>query len=345
LEAEPTVLDGHARARFHRLRVREVVAETDDAVTVALDIPPEIAGRFAYRAGQFVNVRVVLDGEPLVRSYSMSSTPGIDEDLRITVKRVPGGVVSNRLVDTVRPAGELEVTPPSGLFVLDDPGHDVVAIAAGSGITPVFSLLRTVLLLGTGRVALLYANRDRSSTIFAGALDLLAAEHPGRFRLVHHLDVDAGLVSPGRVTAFAAPSGEAQVFVCGPDAFMAIVLEGLRSGGVADARIHLERFTPLETVVAPTAAVEAEVTIRLGGRAVTVPHRPGTTLLQTARSGGLRAPSSCEGGTCATCMARVTAGKARMRSNDALTDDEVAEGWVLTCQAEPVTPTITVEYE
>lgn len=358
------VLDGRARARFRLVRVVGVLRETADAATFVLDVPTTERAAFRYRAGQFVNVRVEVGGEPHVRSYSMSSAPGLEDRLHITVKRVPGGVVSNHMVDHLRPGDGLAVTPPSGTFTHDDPARDLVGIAAGSGVTPVMSLVRTALASGTGRVALLYANRDRASTIFAGALDRLAALHPHRFRLEHHLDVERGFVSAGEVAAFAGPPGAAECFVCGPDPFMAIASEGLRLAGVPVERIHLERFTPGEVgepgapaATGPTGTgtetgagsggggEAAEVTIRLGGRTATVRHRPGTTLLQTARFAGLRAPSSCESGSCATCMARVTSGEARMRTNEALTDDEVAGGWVLTCQAEPVTPAITVEYE
>jgi 3-ketosteroid 9alpha-monooxygenase subunit B len=345
------MLDGRARARFHPVRVQSVVDETADARTFVLAVPPGLESSFAYRAGQFVTVRVEIDDEAHLRAYSMSSTPGIDRDLRITVKRVPGGRVSNWLADNVRASDTLEVTPPAGSFVVPADAGDLVAYAAGSGITPVVSILAAELAEGDRRMSLLYGNRDRASTIFAWQLDQLAERHSSRLRVVHHFDVDAGFVTRAAVAAFvrSAAGTDHHHFVCGPDGFMATVEAALKENGVDSARVHVERFTPaapigrgLET---GPEATEREITIRLGGRKVTVSHRPGTTVLQSARFAGLGVPSSCETGSCATCMARVLQGEARMRNNEALTQDEVADGWVLTCQAEPVTPSLSVIYE
>jgi 3-ketosteroid 9alpha-monooxygenase subunit B len=344
------VLDGRARSRFHELLVADVVPETVDASTFVLDVPDAQAATFAYRPGQFVNVRVQVDGEPYLRSYSMSSAPALDAGLRITVKRVPGGVVSNWLNDNLRPGDRLEVTPPSGGFVVSPQAGDLVAYAAGSGITPVLSIVAAELAGSDRQVSLLYANGDPASTIFAGRIEELMTRYRRRFPVVWHFDVDGGFVSPTTVAQVARRSLGAEHFVCGPEGFMATVLAALDDAGVDPARVHVERFTPADGAedvgAAPVGAGPApEVTVVLGGKRVTVPHRSGTTILQSARFADLRAPSSCESGTCATCMARVVDGEARMRRNEALTPDEVAEGWVLTCQAEPVSPSITVVYE
>lgn len=345
------VFDAVTRTRFVPLTVTDVVPETVDAVTVALDVPAGLAELFAYRAGQFVTVRVVVGGVPEVRSYSMSSVPGVDRHLRITVKRVAGGVVSTWLSDRLFPGDRLDVAPPAGGFVVDDVHRDVVAFAAGSGITPVFSIVRSVLGGGTGRVSLLYANRDARSVIFGGALDRLAAHHADRFELVHHLDTERGVVTAGQVAELARArdrARDAEAYVCGPPGFIGLVESALVGAGVEATRVHVERFTPAVSDVPAEAAgagPACELTIRLGARTATVAHRPGTTLLQAARSADLRAPSSCETGSCATCMARITDGEARMRNNEVLTADEVADGWVLTCQAEPTTDSLTVVYE
>jgi 3-ketosteroid 9alpha-monooxygenase subunit B len=336
---------------FHRLRVRRVVPETAEARSYVLDVPPELRDAFAYRAGQFCTFRVPVDGRHLLRSYSMSSAPGVDDELQVTVKRVPGGAVSNRLVDTLRPGDEVEVTCPAGVFCLPPGDRDLVAYGAGSGITPVFSLVKAAL-AGTGRrVRLLYANRDRASVIFAAELAALAARHPGRLDVVHRLDVEDGYVDAAAVEDLLAGTtpGDADHFVCGPAPFMDVVEAALLSLGVDPGRIHVERFTPGEAPVpdvaaAAGAAAATVVTIELAGRTGTTEHHPGTTLLQTARQLGMAPPSSCESGSCATCMARLVDGAADMFVNDALTDDEVAEGWVLTCQSVPTTPTVHVVY-
>lgn len=332
---------------FHELKVQAVIRETDESVSIVLAVPPRLREVFDYRAGQFVTLRVPVDGEAHLRSYSMSSAPGVDRDLQVTVKRVAGGVVSNRLVDRLRCDDVLDVWPPGGSFVLDESESDgdVVAFAAGSGITPVFSLLKHVLATTDRRFSLLYANRDRSSTIFADALDLLAAEHPGRLQLEYHFDEEKGFVDGATVSAFTGQRLGAEFLVCGPTPFMDAVEGTLMWSGVPRQRLHLERFTPADQEPSPGRTDGIEVTISLEGRTVTASHRHRATILQTARSAGLQAPSSCETGTCATCMALVSEGRVEMRHNGALTSDEVAAGWVLTCQAVPVTPSVKVVYQ
>src|SRR5207237_759487 len=198
-----------------------------------------------------------------------SSSPDVDDGFQGTVKRVAGGVVSNWMIDSLRPGDVIDTTCPAGVFCLGAEDTDVVAFAGGSGITPVFSIVKTALATTSRRVHLLYANRDRDSIIFGDELDRLAKQHPDRLDIVHHLDVEVD---------------------------------------AAD-------------------------------------QHPGTTILQTARQMGMSAPSSCESGSCATCMARLVEGQVEMFVNNALTEDEVAEGWVLTCQSVPTTPTVHVVYE
>ncbi|XVQ09405.1 2Fe-2S iron-sulfur cluster-binding protein [Spirillospora sp. CA-255316] len=335
------------RHRYHPLRVRRVVRETSEARSIVFEVPPELDGAFTYEAGQFVTIRVVREGRTHLRGYSMSSSPEVDGELRVTVKRVPGGLVSNWLNDAVREGDVLDVARPGGAFVLDQGEHDIVAFAAGSGITPVFSILKTALATTGRRARLLYANRNREAAIFGDELDALAGRHPGRFAVEHHEDLVSGFVDRDTVARYAAGTagaGDAAFYICGPDGFMDVAETGLRELGVGQDRIRIERFTPAEQP-ATGPADGIEVTVKLGGRTATVAHRHNATLLQTARSAGLQAPSSCEAGTCATCMARVVQGRAVMRNNEALTPDEVDEGWVLTCQAVPMSPVVEVVYE
>ena len=277
---------------------------------------------------------------------------GTGEDLRITVKRDRDGVVSNWLNDTALPGNEIHALPPEGRFVLKDTDRDVIAFAGGSGITPVFSLLRSALISSTRNTRLFYANRDRDSVIFDEALASLNDSHSGRFVLHHHLDAERGFVTPAHVDAFVAGAEDtdaADYYICGPGPFMEIVQTALRAAGVPSDRVHLEHFEVAEMPVDPSAAggdtVTEEVTIELQKRTITVPYSRGDTLLQTARMAGLQAPSSCEVGSCGTCMARLTQGSARMINNDALEDDEVHDGWVLTCQSLPTSRTVRVVYE
>ncbi len=337
---------------FMPLRVKRVVRETRDAISIVFDVPEAAARCFGYRAGQFLTLLVCIDGQQYRRCYSMSSAPEAAEDLRITVKRDREGVVSNWLNDTAAPGGEIYALPPQGRFVLRDSDRDLVAFAGGSGITPVFSLLRSALISGDRATRLFYANRDLESAIFNEALASLEDRHGRRLVLHRHFDDDAGVVTPAHIEAFVAHTQNADAadyYICGPRPFMDIVQSTLGSAGVPGDRVHLEHFELAEIPAdLPTATGEVlteEVTIELDGRKTTVAYSRGDTLLQTARMAGLRAPSSCEVGSCGTCMARITQGSARMLNNDALEDDEVDDGWVLTCQALPTSREVRVVYE
>jgi ferredoxin-NADP reductase len=330
--------------------VAEVVAETADARTLVLAVPEELAETFAYQPGQFCNLRVDIDGESHIRCYSMSSAPALDEVLAVTVKRVPGGVVSNWLVDHLEAGDLVDVSPPSGFFQLTPVDTDLVAYAAGSGITPVFSLVKTALATTDRKVRLLYANRDRDSVIFGRELRALDERHPDRVTVVESLDDEQGFVDAGAVRSFLGASVGGQHYICGPAPFMDVVEQTLLSAGADPASVHIERYTRLERPAAE-AVPEDEgpagatlVTIELDGRRDTTRHHPGTTVLQAARQMGMSPPTSCESGSCATCMARLLEGSVTMFVNNALTPDEVEDGWVLTCQSVPTTPTVHVVY-
>ncbi|MCP9273297.1 ferredoxin--NADP reductase [Mycolicibacterium arenosum] len=334
---------------FAPLRIKRVVRETADAVSLVLDVPERSSRRFRYQAGQFLTLRVNVGGQDVRRCYSMSSAP-VEGELRITVKRDPGGLVSNWINDTAAEGDQIHAAPPEGRFVLrgDLSGAtEVVAFAGGSGITPIMSLARAAVDDPDRRVRLFYANRARDSVIFADPLDRLVAEHGDRVLLHKHFDEDDGVVASAAIEAFIAPAGDAHYYVCGPGPFMDTVERTLLAAGVKESRVHLERFTV--AAAAPSAidqsGVAEEVVIELDRQSTTASYRKGDTLLQTVRSAGLRAPASCETGSCGTCMARVVEGSAHMLNNDALDDDEVEEGWVLTCQSLPTSRKVRINYE
>ena len=349
-----SVLSAHG---YHKLRIKDVVRETHDANSFVLDVPDDLEATFRYRPGQFCTFRVPVDGMEQVRSYSMSSAPTTDDDLTVTVKRVAGGLVSNWFLDRLGVGDVIEVTKPAGVFSpregVDGP---VLGFCGGSGVTPVMSISKHVL-AETGRtVRLLYANRDRESVIFDAAFGALGAAHAGRLDVRHHLDDAGGFLTPDAVAAFVgADAGDADCYVCGPGPFMDLVESVLVELGVPGERIFIERFlveqqekdaaaVAVEATDA-AAAVPAEVTVILGGKKSVVKYQAGDTLLETARRGGLRPPFSCEAGNCATCMAFLKEGSVRMRANNALTPEEVEEGWILTCQSLPSGETVVVEYE
>jgi ferredoxin-NADP reductase len=332
---------------FHTLRVGEVVPETGDATSFVLEVPPDLVPTFAYRAGQFCTFRIRVDGQSHVRCYSMSSSPAVDADLRVTVKRTVGGVVSNWLNDHLAPGDPLEVAQPAGFFRLTEGTGDVVAFSAGSGITPVISLIKSALATTTRRVRLLYANRDGASIILRAEIDQLQEHHGERLIVSHHLDAERGLIRPSAIRPLVDDAEDPDVYLCGPAPFMEVVEGAVLAQGVDARRVHIERFTPAEWPADEDTInlAAARITVELGGRTETTDHRPGTTILQTARQLGMSPPFSCESGSCATCMAKLIEGSASMNVNNALTEDEVDDGWVLTCQALPTSPLLHVRYE
>jgi ferredoxin-NADP reductase len=312
---------------------------------------------FSYLAGQFLTFRLC----GTLRSYSMSSAPGVDASLMVTVKRVPGGLVSGWMHEHLGPGDVVEVTRPAGVFCLRDTAAPMVAFGAGSGITPILSLVKSALAVTDRRVRVLTANRDSDSVIFRDTLDELAGRYPGRLEIRYHLDEGHGFVTGDQVREFAGGDRDADFYICGPAPFMDLAERALLDGGVTPEQIFIERFevaAPRAQAGAPAGAPavapavapagreqEGTVCIVLAGRRHTVPRRTGESLLESARRAGLSPPFSCEAGNCATCIAQVTEGEAKMRANNALDDDEIADGWVLTCQGEPVTPHVTVVYE
>ncbi|SRX93620.1 oxidoreductase FAD-binding subunit [Frankia sp. EAN1pec] [Mycobacterium shimoidei] len=327
---------------FQQATVTRIIKETADARTFVLaphDQP------FHYRAGQFCTFKVIVDGEALYRSYSMSSAPETDDELMTTVKRVPGGKVSNWLVDNVVEGDELTMTRAAGTFCLSPTPLPLLAFAGGSGITPILSLTKSALATTDRRVRLLCADRDRASVIFDAVLDELVEQHPGRLSIVRHLDAEQGLIVADAVREFVGSDADADCYLCGPEGFMAVVRSALPGPG----RVFVEDFDAAPPVK-PTPAVDGAeaagtVTIYLERKKVSVPQIAGETLLDSARRAGLAPPFSCEAGNCGTCMARITEGSVTMRNNDALDDDEVADGYILTCQGVPDTPSVTVHYE
>jgi ferredoxin-NADP reductase len=353
-------LDTIRRHSYHALTVLDVVEETADTRTFVMDVPESLADLYHYEPGQFCTVRANIGGDDVMRCYSMSSAPAIDDRLAVTVKRVPGGVMSNWLHDHVAAGDELEMMPPAGVFC-EHPGDDgpIVAFCGGSGVTPVFSIVKQALHRGTRPVRLFYANRDEASVIFRAAIDELAAAHPDRLTVHHHLDAQTGYVSADDITSFLADTGgtDAHVFICGPTPFMDLVEAGAATAGVPADRIAIERFLNA-TIDLPGDADDepaddepsadagpTQLTITIKRKRHVLEHVPGDTVLDAARRASLNPPYSCEQGNCATCMALVTTGSVTMRVNNALTPDEVAEGWVLTCQSLPLGPEVAVEYD
>jgi ferredoxin-NADP reductase len=331
---------------YHALSVLDVVEETTDSRSFVLDVPAALENTFAYAAGQFCTFRATIDGESVVRCYSMSSSPETDERLTTTVKRVPDGVMSNWMIDELSAGDTIEVMPPSGRFVLRDSDVPIVAFAGGSGITPIISIIKSALLTTKREIALVYANRGPQDVIFEAELERLRAGSGGRLSVHHHLDSQGGLLDADACAKLVGGRTDADFYVCGPGPYMETVEAGLEKLDIAPTQLFIERFIAPDDVPAinETSATESLV-IKLKSRKRTVGYQLGDSILESARRGGLKPPFSCETGSCGSCMAHLVSGSATMRVNNALTPEEVEEGWVLTCQAVPTSREVSVDYD
>ncbi|MEO7505276.1 MAG: 2Fe-2S iron-sulfur cluster-binding protein [Sphingomicrobium sp.] len=352
---------------FHALTVAEIVAETDEAKSIRFAVPTELAGAFAFRAGQHLTLRADIGGEEVRRNYSLCVAPD-EGQLKVTVKRIAGGVFSNWVGDTLKAGDTIDVMTPHGSFTTEFDGalpRRYVAFAGGSGITPVMSLVRTALKAEPGsRFTLFYGNRDASSVIFLDALADLKDRFMGRFELYHFLSDEAGDIDlfngmldratcDAAIEALVADAGEVDAwFICGPGPMMDAAEAALVDRNVAKDRIHIERFTagrPSAAVAAQIAALQEEaaglsLSVTLDGRTRKVPF-DGANILDSARDAGLPAPFACKAGVCATCRAKVTRGEVKMAVHYGLTDEEVAAGYVLTCQSVPLGEGVAVDYD
>ena len=354
-------------AHFHSLRVAQIVPETPEANSIRFEIPSELRDAFAFKAGQHLTLRATINGEEVRRNYSLCTAPA-ESDWMVTVKRIGGGLFSNWVGDQLKAGDTVEVMVPHGSFTTDfGPARQrhLVGIAGGSGITPVMSLIKTLLREEPGsRFTLLYGNRDSSSVIFLEALAGLKDKHLGRLEIYHFLDSEDqdielfnGMLNRERleeaIGALVPDSAEVDGwFICGPGPMMDAAEGVLLDRNVAKDRIHIERFTadrPPEAVAQEMAQLQTKaegvtVAVTLDGRTRRVPFTAGN-ILDSARASGLPAPFACKAGVCATCRAKVTKGKVEMAVHYGLTDEEVAEGYVLTCQSVPLGDGAAVDYD
>ena len=351
-----------------KLTVVDVVEETGDARSIVLQADEPVP----YRPGQFLTVAVPSDRTGTVaRCYSLSSTPHESELLKITVKRTVEGYGSNWICDNVQPGQTLTVLPPSGIFTPADLDTDLLLFAGGSGITPVISIAKAALSEGSGKILLVYANRDEASVIFARELAELADKHPDRFVVVHWLESVQGLPTSEHMRAIAASFTDRDAFVCGPGPFMSGVVEALKALGFPRERRHQEKFISLggnpfgdlaDDVSSEIEAAETEASdedapgtpLRTAPASVEgdldgepfsfddwAPEKP---LLDFLLSKGLKAPYSCREGNCSACACLVTEGEVVMKNNDVLDDDDLEDGIRLACQSLPVSDAVRITY-
>jgi ring-1,2-phenylacetyl-CoA epoxidase subunit PaaE len=350
-----------ASAGFHVLRVAEVTRLTDDSAAVAFDVPAPLAGAYAFAAGQTLTLRRVIDGAEQRRSYSICAPAGGRP--RIGVREIPGGLFSSWLVRDVRPGDEVEVQVPSGSLRADPAGGGRhLMIAAGSGITPMLSIAATVLAHPDARVRLLYGNRTSGSVMFAEELGDLKNRYCSRFEVLHVLSREprdvpllSGRLDPGRLrlllTSVIPVDDIDHAWLCGPLPLVTGARDVLTALGVPRSAIHVELFyvdEPPPPVVRAGPAVTgptSDVTVILDGRASTSAMPRDRAILDSAQAARADLPFACKGGVCGTCRARLTDGKIDMARNYALEPAELAAGFVLTCQARPVSEAVTVDFD
>ncbi|NDP42374.1 MAG: phenylacetate-CoA oxygenase/reductase subunit PaaK [Aromatoleum sp.] len=354
-------------SKFHRLAIARVDRETRDAVAITFAVPAALADLYRYAQGQHLTLRADIAGQDVRRSYSICSAVQ-DERLRIAVKRDPGGVFSTWANETLKAGDTIDVMPPLGHFNVPlDATHrkHYVGFAAGSGITPLLSIIKTTLAAEPqSEFTLFYGNRASGTVMFKEELAALKDIWLTRFNLVHVLSREAQDIEllHGRIDRVKADALLAHwvdldhvdtVFVCGPDGMMQAVAEALRARGLPDAKIRIERFAtsiPKHEHRASQAPepghAECEVTVVLDGATRTFTLEKGKeSILEAGLRAGIELPYSCKGGVCSTCRAKLVGGEVDMDVNFALEDYEVARGFVLTCQSYCVTDKVTVDYD
>jgi ring-1,2-phenylacetyl-CoA epoxidase subunit PaaE len=354
-------------SKFHRLVVAKVERETRDAVAITFAVPAALAEDFRFAAGQHLTLRADIAGQDVRRSYSICS--GVrDGTLRIAVKRNPGGVFSAWANETLKAGDALDVLPPLGHFnvpLTADNRKHYAGFAAGSGITPLISVVKTTLAAEPmSEFTLFYGNRASGTVMFKEELAALKDTNLTRFNLVHVLSREAQDIEllHGRIDRAKADAllthwldldSVDAVFVCGPDGMMQAVAAALKARGYPDAKIRIERFATSvprhehrPAKPAEPGHTECEVTVVLDGATRTFALEKGReSILEAGLKAGIEIPYSCKSGVCSTCRAKLTAGEVDMDVNFALEDYEVARGFVLTCQSHPVTDKVAVDYD
>ncbi len=347
---------------FHALTICDIHPEIGgDATNVTFDVPTEVSGQFEWHAGQHLTLRLYIGGQEHRRSYTISNPPGAP--LRITAKRVRDGLVSNHIADKLSPGDVIDVMPPFGTFMLQ-PGtlarRSHYFIGAGSGITPLFSMINAVLAKEPHSAAhLIYGNANADSIIFRSELDQLQEKHPERFSVRHVLSTPSmwSWFSPwkaGRIDAGAIQQAlsearpvaqDVQYWICGPNGMNQDVKLALMNLDVPANRIHMESFGGSTESDTSVAGVAASARVVLNGQSREIPVAAGQTVLEAARSAGLTPPFSCQSGVCGACVARLSDGKVHMRNRMALEDDEISQGQILTCQSVATEDRLTVLFD
>lgn len=353
---------------FHPLRIKEVRKETPDCVSVLFEVPSNLEEPFTFFQGQSLTMRTMVNGEEVRRTYSICSSP-LDKEWRVAIKKVDGGLFSTFANDQLKAGDTLEVMPPVGKFYTElSPTHkkNYLAIAAGSGITPVISLIKTTLLTEPLSVfTLVFGNRSRSSIIFFEALEALKNKFMNRFVLIHVLSrertdsaLNFGRIDPDKLKELDHVidfKSQDEVFICGPEEMIFCVKDFMENAGLDRKKIHFELFTTpgqkTNTVrkkqSGTASGPQSNIVIKLDGRSFEfgLPLQSETSILDAALAQGADLPFACKGGVCCTCKAKLLEGEVSMDVHWGLEEEEVEQGYILTCQSHPKTGKVVVDFD
>jgi len=353
---------------FESIRVKAVRKETNDCVSVVLDIPAALQAQYAFQQGQYLTIKTKINGEEVRRSYSLCSSP-LDKEWRVAIKKVDGGVFSTYANEVLKAGDTLDVMPPMGKFftpIHPEQAKRYVCFAAGSGITPILSIIKTVLVSEPhSQVILVYGNRSKASIIFKEQLEALKNKYMERFSLIHVLSrekMDAPIQS-GRITADKCAALSATLikldqadafFICGPEEMTLAVRDYLKAQAVDPKKIHVELFTTAGARAkqhqAPKEQADnapaSKIIVKLDGRSFDfkLPFE-GESILDAALKQGADLPFACKGGVCCTCKAKLIEGEVDMDVNYGLEPEEIEQGFILTCQSHPRTEQVVVDYD
>lgn len=345
---------------FKKLVIKEIKRETAAAVSILFNVPEELKPNYTFIAGQYVNIRLTLDGKEIRRAYSICSSPESGE-LRIAVKAVKNGAFSQFANTKLKVGDVLEVASPEGKFTFEphiDRQKNYAAFVAGSGITPVMSIIKTVLKSEpNSSFVLVYGNKTPEETIFHQELHDLHSKYTGRL-FIHYVYSQANVENElfGRIDKSAVnfvlnnkhkEQEFSSFYLCGPEVMINTVSDVLKSHNVPEKSIHFELFSTssVENEIEKSLEGHSKITILVDDEETTFEMSQKQTILEAALKQGIDAPYSCQGGICSSCLARVTSGTAEMKKNSILSDGEIAEGLILTCQAHPTSETIVVNYD
>jgi ring-1,2-phenylacetyl-CoA epoxidase subunit PaaE len=350
--------------KFHSLRIADIRQETEDAVSIAFEVPESLSSEYKFKPGQYITMRTQIAGEEVRRSYSICSAPH-ENELRVAIKRVKGGIFSNYANEELKLGDYIDVMTPMGNFTTEISGNNektYVFFAGGSGITPILSLIKTILLEEPKSfVILIYGNRKINSIIFKEQIDYLKNIYMSRFSVIHILseeylgnDVQYGLMDKAKTDQlnefFLKQEHIDEAFICGPQPMILAIQEKLLAYGMPEKSIHVELFTSQTPAKSATTAdepkIEANVRIILDGIEMDLNmNSDGESVLDVAYKAGLDVPFACKGGVCCTCKAKVLSGSVRMDVNYALEPDEVENGYILTCQAHPTSEKVVISFD